>query len=181
MKSEKKAKTINTEDSRKDSYSPTLVNLPEAHPGYRIRFYRLRAGKTQKELADQCGFNESTIRNYELGNRTPKNDVLDKIADALDVDPHALYDPSFTELIGSLHILFHMSTLYSIQPQIIDGQIHLVLPEIDPGIPYGSLFAATISAWEKEYRKYLNGEISFDELFDWESRYPTKIKKEIQY
>jgi len=177
MKKETHTKKTNVEDSRKDSYTPSLTRLPEAHPGYRIRFYRLRAGITQKELADQCGLNESTVRNYELGNRTPKNDVMDKIADALNIDPHALYDPSFTQLIGGMHILFHMSTLYNIQPQIIDGQVHLVLPELDPEIPFGSIFAATISVWEKEYRKYLNGEISFDELFDWESRYPTKIRK----
>ena len=177
MKKETRTKKNAAEDSRKDSYTPYLTNLPEAHPGYRIRFYRLRAGITQKELADQCGLNESTVRNYELGNRTPKKDILDKIADVLNVDPHALYDPSFTQLIGGMHILFHMSTLYSIQPRIIEGQVHLVLPELDPEIPYGSIFAATISVWEREYRKFLNGEISFDELFDWESRYPTKIKK----
>ena len=177
MKKETRARKNTADNSRKDSYIPDLIKLPEAHPGYRIRFYRMRAGITQKELADQCGLNESTVRNYELGNRTPKKDILDKIADVLNVDPHALYDPSFTLLIGGIHILFHMSTLYNIQPQIIDGQVHLVLPILDPEIPYGSFFASMISVWEREYKKFLNGESSFDELFDWESRYPTKIRK----
>ena len=36
--------------------------------GYLIRNFRIASDMTQKELADKCGLNESTIRNYELGN-----------------------------------------------------------------------------------------------------------------
>ena len=39
--------------------------------GFLIRNFRITAEMTQKELADKCGLNESTIRNYELGNRYP--------------------------------------------------------------------------------------------------------------
>lgn len=39
--------------------------------GYLIRNFRIASDMTQKELADKCGLNESTIRNYELGNRYP--------------------------------------------------------------------------------------------------------------
>ena len=39
--------------------------------GFLIRNFRIAAEMTQKELADKCGLNESTIRNYELGNRYP--------------------------------------------------------------------------------------------------------------
>ena len=35
--------------------------------GYLIRNFRIASDMTQKELADKCGLNESTIRNYELG------------------------------------------------------------------------------------------------------------------
>ena len=37
--------------------------------GFLIRNFRIAAEMTQRELADKCGLNESTIRNYELGNR----------------------------------------------------------------------------------------------------------------
>ena len=37
--------------------------------GYLIRNFRIASDMTQKELADKCGLNESTIRNYELENR----------------------------------------------------------------------------------------------------------------
>ena len=41
--------------------------------GSKIRLYRKYRGLTQKELGDACGLNESTIRNYELGNRYPSS------------------------------------------------------------------------------------------------------------
>ena len=44
--------------------------------GYLIRNFRIASDMTQKELADKCGLNESTIRNYELGNRYPDEATL---------------------------------------------------------------------------------------------------------
>ena len=49
--------------------------------GYLIRNFRIASDMTQKELADKCGLNESTIRNYELGNRYPDEATLLNIAD----------------------------------------------------------------------------------------------------
>ena len=50
--------------------------------GYLIRNFRIASDMTQKELADKCGLNESTIRNYELGNRYPDAATLLNIAGA---------------------------------------------------------------------------------------------------
>lgn len=50
-----------------------------------IRYYRERAGLTQKELGDKCAIAEPTIRRYELGKLNPKYETLRKIADALNV------------------------------------------------------------------------------------------------
>ena len=44
--------------------------------GYLIRNFRITSDLTQKELADKCGLNESTIRNYELENRYPDEATL---------------------------------------------------------------------------------------------------------
>ena len=51
--------------------------------GFLIRNFRITAKMTQKELADKCGLNESTIRNYELGNRYPDEAPLVNIANNL--------------------------------------------------------------------------------------------------
>ena len=55
--------------------------------GNLIRTHRIKNNMTQKTLAEKCGLNESTIRNYELGNRRPDEKTLLKIANALDVSP----------------------------------------------------------------------------------------------
>ena len=51
--------------------------------GYLIRNFRISSDMTQKELADKCKLNESTIRNYELGNRYPAEATLLNIANNL--------------------------------------------------------------------------------------------------
>ncbi len=51
--------------------------------GENIRKFRKKANLTQKELAEKCGLAEITIRQYETGKRTPKTEILAKIADAL--------------------------------------------------------------------------------------------------
>ena len=62
----------------------------------KIRKYRLARGLTQKALGDKCGINEVTIRKYELGDRNPKPDQLQKIADALEVSVFAFLDIDYT-------------------------------------------------------------------------------------
>jgi len=59
--------------------------------GYLIRNFRIASDMTQKELADKCGLNESTIRNYELGNRYPDEATLLNIANNLEVSFYLVY------------------------------------------------------------------------------------------
>ena len=51
--------------------------------GERIRHIRNERGISQKQLSEMCGLSEPAIRNYELGNRKPSAQILDKIAAAL--------------------------------------------------------------------------------------------------
>lgn len=48
---------------------------------------RKRAGLTQQELADRLGVARSTINMYELGNREPKDEMVEKLAEALGTTP----------------------------------------------------------------------------------------------
>ena len=48
----------------------------------------MRRNMTQRELANAIeGIGESALRSYELGERSPKQDALERIAKALDVAP----------------------------------------------------------------------------------------------
>ena len=88
-----------------------------------IRNFRIAAEMTQKELADKCGLNESTIRNYELGNRYPDETTLLNIANNLGVSFYALSDPDVANIFSALHVLFDIEWAYGLRPTIKDGDI----------------------------------------------------------
>lgn len=54
--------------------------------GKKIRKYRKERGLTQKRLAELSGLATGTIQQYELEKRQPRIDILQKLADMLDVD-----------------------------------------------------------------------------------------------
>ena len=78
----------------KKNFSTNAKNLAMANLGQKIRFYRQIAGMTQKELGIASGLNESTVRNYELGNRYPDEDTIFEIANALEISPYVLSTPN---------------------------------------------------------------------------------------
>lgn len=91
--------------------------------GFLIRNFRIAAEMTQKELADKCGLNESTIRNYELGNRYPDETTLLNIANNLGVSFYALSDPDVANIFSALHVLFDIEWAYGLHPTIKDGEV----------------------------------------------------------
>lgn len=74
--------------------------------GKSIRRIRMRRNMTQRELANAAGLGESALRSYELGERSPKQNTLERIAKALDVAP-ACFDTygieHYDELMHALH------------------------------------------------------------------------------
>ena len=74
--------------------------------GEKIRKFRIDQGYTQKELAIMSGLSESAIRNYELGNRFPSSEQLEKIANSLKISPYAMSDPNFDTYVSVMHALF---------------------------------------------------------------------------
>lgn len=89
--------------------------------GEKIRKYRTEQGLLQKDLAKKCRMSESAIRNYELGNRTPKPHHLEVIADALDISPYALLDPDLDSEISLMHAFFYLEESYGLQVVKEDG------------------------------------------------------------
>lgn len=78
---------------------------------------------TQRELANAIeGIGESALRSYELGERSPKQDALERIAKALDVAP-ACFDTYGIERYDELvHALFLLEDRFGIEP-CTDGSI----------------------------------------------------------
>lgn len=59
--------------------------------GNDIQKYRKEKKLTQLELAKRAGLSEISIRKYENGDRKPKIEAVQKIAEALDISPYSLY------------------------------------------------------------------------------------------
>lgn len=58
--------------------------------GENIKYFRKLRGLTQKQLGDKCDMADSAIRRYENGGSTPKDENLNRIAQALGVSAFQL-------------------------------------------------------------------------------------------
>ncbi|MDE5556754.1 MAG: helix-turn-helix domain-containing protein [Ruminococcus sp.] len=142
--------------------------------GERIRFIRNLRGITQKFLGLKVGFSERTadirIAQYESGSRTPKADLIEKIADTLDVSTEALNVPDIDSYTGLMHTLFAMEDLYGLKIDTLDGEICIRVNRQN-GSMYNKM-TGLLEPWEEMAQKYRNGEISREEYDQWRYRYP---------
>nr|DAI79790.1 MAG TPA: Repressor protein CI [Caudoviricetes sp.] len=67
-----------------------------------LKTLRLKKGLTQGELAKLTGLTRSAIGMYESGNREPKYEVLELLADFFNVDMNTLLDKNENEQIPVL-------------------------------------------------------------------------------
>ena len=142
--------------------------------GERIRFIRNLRGMTQKYLGTLVGFSEKTadirMAQYEAGTRTPKEDLTNALASALDVSPLALTVPDIDSYLGLMHTLFSLEDLYGLTVEDRDGSVILRFD------PKKGRDAANISKrlndWAPIAEKYRAGEISKDEYDKWRYHYP---------
>ena len=142
--------------------------------GERIRFIRNLKGMTQKYLGQIIGFPEKTadirMAQYESGTRTPKADVTEALAQALEVSPAALAVPDIDTNIGLMHTLFALEDLRGLKVGKIEGELCLRLDK-HKGSEYISMFDM-LSAWYEQEEKYRNGEITKEEYDRWRYNYP---------
>lgn len=101
----------------------TEFNRKKQLLGKSIRNVRMRRALGQRALAKATdGVSESALRSYELGERSPKQDALERIAKALDVAP-ACFDTYGIERYDELvHALFLLEDRFGIEP-CADGSI----------------------------------------------------------
>ena len=104
--------------------------------GDRIRETRVNKGMTQQQVADSIGVTYQNISQYERGLRTPKNETLIKIADALGV--------SVYELIG-----FNGANTNDV-PLAILQQVYHSQPNISSNVHHVSVFEKSADSEEIE-------------------------------
>ncbi len=103
--------------------------------GERIKKIRKMRSLTQKELGLAVGFDEATadirIAQYESNNRTPKANLLNEMAEVLEVSPYALGEPQIETKLGLFHTLFAIEDLYGLEVKNEEGNIVFSLPNLD--------------------------------------------------
>ncbi len=118
---------------------------------------------TQKEVADKAKITESAYRAYELGDRNPKPEILDRIAKALGVRPEYLSAPMFRNRREFAYAILENEDAFGYTVREIDG-----VPAIVEG--YGSamdFFAEFVRDWEEMRQKLDNHEITKEEYERW--------------
>ena len=162
-------------EKNKREFSLNAKNLASANLGQKIRFYRQIAGMTQKELGVACGVNESTIRNYELGNRYPDSDTIFEISNALEISPYVLATPDPISAASSLQYLFSMEKTLDLTPTTIAGKVYL---EVSSDIDVNDATIAPLSNlkrmfnhWATMYEKFINEEIDEETYLLWQAKY----------
>lgn len=143
--------------------------------GDRIKRVRKFRGMTQKELGTVIGFDEKTadvrIAQYESGTRTPKEDMLRKITEILDVNYRSIYEPSLYAAEDVMYTLFELDEHYP------DISLHEVEDE-----EYGEKHMAVsfnyflldgfIQEWKIRKQQLDNEEITKEEYTEWKLNWP---------
>lgn len=78
----------------------------------KIKKLREKMQLTQKQLAALSGISESALRSYELGDRKPKKEVLERIAMALRVRVEYLSAPEFGPSMEFFYAMLENDELY---------------------------------------------------------------------
>ena len=140
--------------------------------GERIKYVRMLRGMRQEELAGKVvlGYNENgrtRISQYENGKRTPKEDMLEKISEALDVESYYLSTKEHTAILDFIFMLFDFDqdNLFNITKE---NERYLI------DLDYNILLDDLMEEWMQKKADLRSGKISKEEYIDWKINYTGK-------
>lgn len=103
--------------------------------GEKIRYYRELNGFSKRELGLRAGFSFSTaavrISQYESEQTIPREEVLAKIATALNVDISALTSTSINTREELMHTLFELKDIYNLKVAKKDKSYVLLFDDLE--------------------------------------------------
>lgn len=137
--------------------------------GSRIRALRLKRGLTQRELGRLLGFDEvnadTRIANYESERREPRKEILNRLADALNVDVGIL-NPDSKTIIGKFQMLFALEDDSDLQVVSMDGNPVLSF-QFHDGSDESLLIQILMRKWAEKAELLRKGAISQEEYDQW--------------
>ena len=143
--------------------------------GDRIKRARNLRGMTQKELGIAIGFEEKSadirIAQYESNTRTPKEELLRKIAEVLDVNYRSLYEPTLYAAEDVMYTLFELDEHYP------GTRLYEVTDTTDPDFPEKHMAVSFryrlldefLKEWQLRKKQLREGEITKEEYLEWSS------------
>lgn len=146
--------------------------------GDRIKRVRNLRGLTQKELGLALGYDDNTadvrLAQYESGTRTPKEDTLKKIAEVLDVNYRAIYEPTLYAAEDVMYTLFELDEHYGdLQIHTIEDTSDPFSPESHKAVTFNSrLLDDFLSEWQQRKKDLTDGLISKAEYMEWKLNWP---------
>lgn len=150
--------------------------------GEKIKKYRLMKNWTQKELGIKAGFPSATadsrIRKYEKDVMAPKNDIRQKIADALDVDLSALSDINVETYEDVMYIFFELEEKLGMSIEKKDGKTYLSFDDSNKDI---AMLITYMNLWKNQKDSLASDSDTSEEQKKnyelWKSRFATNISE----
>ena len=140
--------------------------------GERIRFFRNLRGLTLKALGMEVGFSPRTadirMSQYESGSRSPKQELVEHLAQVLSISTDALNVPNLDTYYGFMHTLFAIEDLYGLQIGKLDGELCLHFDRQRAKMRLHDDFDAWYQVWER----YQNGELTREDYDNWRYTFP---------
>lgn len=146
--------------------------------GERIKKARVFRGMTQKELGIAVGFNEKNadvrIAQYESNTRRPKDNLLYKMADVLDVGFFALYEPRQYNAESIMYSLFDQGNdPMRVQLEEVLTTDGLQRPQKRIAIIYNyDHLDEYLREWKLRREQVLNHTITVEEYTEWVVNWP---------
>lgn len=130
--------------------------------GQKIREIRKSRNLTQKQLEARIvsekknnDYNGAYIRKYESGQRHPKPETIEKIANALGVCPEAIACAEINPT-KAMHQLFRMFEEYGGQFMVVDDKVYLTLDELSDDLNEWFKWYNVLHTDSEDYMDFLN-------------------------
>lgn len=137
--------------------------------GNKIKRIRNLRGLTQKEFGRLIGFDEKTadvrVAQYESGTRTPKSDLLRKMAEILDVNICYLSEPSLYSAEEVMFALFELDDNYPIKILDTPNEKHSVCFD-------SVLMDGFLAEWQTRKQELADNKITPEEYLEWKMNFP---------
>ena len=153
--------------------------------GQKIRKYRIMRNMTLSELGEKVGFSKVTakvrISQYESGKMIPKADILQKIANGLEVHISALADIDINTEEDIIRTLFEFEERLNIEVVRVPGKTSIVFN--DDMLP-GGMLSTYLYAWASKRNRLpeynLADKQSIKQHIDynvWKANFPNDINR----